>query len=60
MTPSILKAFYTIAVFIIGASIAILFVVKPDTAEYVVTILSIGVGSLLLLLVAITNWFLNR
>lgn len=60
MTPSILKSFYTIAVFIVGASIALLFVVEPDTAEYFVTMLSIGVGSLLLLVVALANWYINR
>ncbi|MCY3779911.1 MAG: hypothetical protein OXG78_06355 [Chloroflexi bacterium] len=60
MTPSILKVFYTIAVFIVGASLALLFIVPPDSAEYVVTLLSACVGAVLLILVALTTWFINR
>ncbi len=60
MTPELLKGFYRIAVFIWVVSIALLFVVKPDTAEYVVTLMSIGIGALLLVLVILTSRYFNK
>lgn len=60
MTPSILKAFFSLAVFIIGASLILLLVVPQDSPEFIVTLLSICVGSALLLLVALTSRFFNR
>ena len=60
MTPSILKVFYTLAVFIVGASLVLLFIVPPDSAEYIATLLSACVGTVLLILVALTTWFINR
>ena len=60
MTPNILKGFYRIAIFVIGTSLALLFVVKPNSAEFVVTLLSICVGTTLLLLVMLTTWYINR
>ncbi len=60
MTPELLKGFYRIAVFVLGVSIALLFVVKPNTAEFVVTVLSIGVGSALLVLVIVTSRYFNQ
>ena len=60
MTPNMLKVFYTIASFIIGTSLMLLFIVPPDSPEYFVTLLSICVGALLLLLVALTAKFINR
>lgn len=60
MTPELLKGFYRIAIFVLGVSIALLFVVKPDTAEFVVTVLSIGIGSALLILVILTSRYFNK
>ncbi len=60
MTPELLKGFYRIAVFVLGVSFALLFVVKPDTAEFVVTLLSIGVGAVLLVLVILTSRYFNN
>lgn len=60
MTPSMLKVFYSVAVFVIGASVLLLFIVKPDSPEYVVTLLSICIGSVLLILVALTARYFNR
>ncbi len=60
MTPNMLKVFYTVAVFIIGASLFLLLIVPPDSPEYFVTLLSIGVGAILLILVALTTWIINR
>ena len=60
MAPELLKGFYRIAVFVLGVSIALLLVVKPDTAEFVVTLLSIGVGAALLIMVFLTSRYFNR
>ena len=60
MTPSMLKVFFRIAIFIVGASLLLLIIVPPESPEYVVTWLSICVGSVLLALVGLTAWFINR
>lgn len=60
MTPELLKGFYRIAVFVLGVSIFLLFFVKPDSAEYVVTLMSIGVGAALLAAVILTSRYFNR
>ena len=60
MTPELLKGFYRIAVFVLGVSIALLFVVKPDSAEFVVTLMSIAVGAALLVAVILTSRYFNR
>ena len=60
MTPDMLKVFFRIAIFVVGASLLLLFIVPPESPEYVVTWLSICVGSVLLALVGLTAWFINR
>ncbi|MCY4464928.1 MAG: hypothetical protein OXE46_05270 [Chloroflexi bacterium] len=60
MTPEVLKAFYRMAVFVLGASILLYFLVEPDSAEHAITILSAGIGAVLLLLVALASWIMNR
>lgn len=60
MSPELLKGFYRIGVFVVGTSVLLLFVVEPDSAEYFVTLLSIGIGVVLLLLVGLTAWYVNR
>ncbi len=60
MAPELLKGFYRIAVFVLGLSITMLFVVKPNSAEYVVTLMSMGIGSVLLVLVILTSRYLNK
>lgn len=60
MSPELLKGFYRIGVFVVGTSVLLLFVVEPDSAEYFVTLLSIGIGVILLLLVGLTAWYVNR
>ena len=60
MTPNLLKVFYTIASFIVGASLLLLFIVPPDSPEYIVTLMSTCVGAALLILVVLTARFLNR
>ncbi len=60
MTPEMLKAFYRMGVFVLGTSVLLFFIVEPDSAEHAVTILSAGVGAILLLLVALASWMMNR
>ncbi len=60
MGPEMLKAFYRMAVFVLGASVLLLFVVEPDSAEHAITILSAGIGAMLLLLVLFFSRFFNR
>ena len=60
MAPELLRGFYRIAVFVLCVSLAVLFVVKPDSAEYVVTLMSMGIGSVLLVLVILTSRYLNK
>jgi preprotein translocase subunit Sss1 len=60
MAPELLKAFFRAGVFVTGTSVFLLFIVKPDTAEFVITILSICIGITLLALVALVSWFVNR
>ena len=60
MTPELLKGFYRIAVFVLGVSIVLLFFVEPDSAEFVVTLMSIGVGAALMTAVILTSRYFNR
>ena len=60
MSPELLKGFYRVGVFIIGASVFLLFIVEPDTAEFVVTLLSLCIGVTLLALVSLAAWYVNR
>ena len=60
MSPNMLKVFFTMASFIIGTSLVLLFIVPPDSPEYFVTLMSICVGAILLFLVALTAKFINR
>lgn len=60
MTPELLKGFYRLAIFILGMSIVLLFIVEPDTAEFAVTLMSMGVGAALLVLVILTNRYINK
>ena len=60
MTPDLLKSFYRIAIVVVGTSLALLFIVKPGSAEFVVTLLSICVGTTLLVLVMLVSWYANR
>ena len=60
MPPEMLKAFYRMGVFVLGASTLLFFLVEPDSAEHAITILSAGVGALLVLLVALASWLMNR
>ena len=60
MNPDRLKAFYRMGIFVAGSSALLLFVVKRDSAEFVVTILSLGIGLILMLLVSLVTWYINH
>ena len=60
MAPEMLKTFYAMAVFVLGASLLLLLVVKPDTAEHAITVMSAVIGATLLLLVTVVARFFNR
>ncbi len=60
MSPELLKIFYRVAVFLVVVSLGLLFIVPADSAEYVVTWMSLFVGALLLVLVLFVSWFSNR
>ena len=60
MTPEMLKTFYKMGVFVLGASLLLLFVVEPDSAEHAISVLSAFIGAALIGLVALASWFLNR
>jgi hypothetical protein len=53
------KAFFRFGVWITLLSMLLLFVVKPGSAEFVVTILTIGIGVLLMVLVALAIRFIS-
>ena len=60
MTPELLKTFYKMGVFVLGASLLLLFVVEPDSAEQAISVMSAVIGAALIGLVALASWFMNR
>ncbi|MCA9883779.1 MAG: hypothetical protein KC546_11005 [Anaerolineae bacterium] len=60
MSPDILKAFFRMGVFVAGTSGLLLFLVKRDSAEFVITVLSLCVGLTLLGLVSLVIWYTNN
>ena len=60
MGPDLLKSFFRAGVFVAGTSVFLLFIVKRDSAEFVITILSLCVGLTLIGLVALASRYANR
>lgn len=60
MSPDLLKAFFTAGVFVAGTAIFLLFIVPRDSAEFVITVVSLGIGIVLMLLVWLMTWYTNR
>ncbi len=58
MNRSALQAYLRLGTLIVVGSVLLLMVQTPDTAEYVVTVLSLCVGALLVALVALVARFL--
>jgi hypothetical protein len=60
MSPDLLQSFFRAGVFVFGTSIFLLFIVKRDSAEFVITIVSLCIGLVLMLLVSLMVWYTNR
>jgi len=60
MTPDLLKSFFRAGVFVTGTSVFLLFIVKRDSAEFVITVLSLCIGLILIGLVALASRYANR
>ncbi len=53
MSPEAGQLWFRVAVFITLTSLALLFFQQPGTAEFVVTVLALGVGIIMIALIAI-------
>lgn len=60
MSPDLLKAFFRAGIFVAGTSAFLLLTVERNSAEFVITILSLCIGVLLMLLVGLMVWYTNR
>jgi hypothetical protein len=52
-----LRGFFRLGMFIVVLAVVLLFVVKPGSAEFVATVLSLVVGAILL---ALVGWVARR
>ncbi len=57
MSPDVLKLFFRLAIFILLSSSFMVLVVPKNSAEFVVSVLSLVVGTLLMILVILVNIF---
>ena len=57
MNSGLLKIFFRLAVFILLTSIFMVLAVPKDSAEFVVSVLSLGIGICLVTLVVLVNLF---
>ncbi|MBN1921139.1 MAG: hypothetical protein JW892_07850 [Anaerolineae bacterium] len=53
MSPEAGQLWFRVAIFITLTSLALLFFQQPGTAEFVVTVLALGVGVVMIALIAI-------
>ncbi|MGB1287471.1 MAG: hypothetical protein ACPG7F_13110 [Aggregatilineales bacterium] len=60
MSPELLKSFFRAGVFTAGTSVFLLFIVERDSAEFVITVVSLGVGITIMALVFFMAWLANR
>ena len=60
MSLDLLKSFFRAGVFVFGTSVFLLFIVKRNSAEFVITIVSLCIGLVLMLSVALVAWYTNR
>jgi hypothetical protein len=60
MSPDLLKSFFRAGMFVAGTSVFLLFIVERDSAEFVITLLSLCIGVVLMLLVGLMVWYTNR
>lgn len=57
MSPEVGRLWFRIAFFLVLISAGLLFILKPGSAEYVVTVMTLVVGMLLILAI---KWLINR
>ncbi|HMN14563.1 MAG TPA: hypothetical protein PKD55_19775 [Bellilinea sp.] len=57
MSPEVGRLWFRIAFFLVLISAGLLFILKPGSAEYVVTVMTLVVGILLILAI---KWLINR
>ena len=60
MSPDLLKAFFRAGIFVAGTAVFLLFIVQRDSAEFVITVVSLVIGLVLMLLVGLAIWHTNR
>jgi len=60
MAPQLLKHFFRIGIFLTITSLLLAVANKPGSAEFVISIVSAVIGVVLLLLVWLVAWWLNR
>ncbi len=60
MAPELLKAFFRAGWFVAGTSCVLVFVTDPDSAEFAISVVSLGIGLCLLGLVALVTWWSSR
>ena len=60
MNPGGLKLFFRLGMFVTLVGLFLVFTVPPDSAEFVVSVLSLAFGLALLLLIALFSWWSGR
>jgi hypothetical protein len=60
MAPGGLKLFFRLGMFVTLTALFLVFTVPRDSAEFVVSVLSLIIGVTLLLLIAIVSWWSQR
>lgn len=60
MDPKFLKYFFGVGIFLTITSLFLIFITPRDSAEFVISVLSLGIGLTVVLLVAIVTRWINR
>lgn len=60
MNPGGLKLFFRLGVFVVLVALFLVFTVPRDSAEFVISVLSLLIGLILLGLILLVNWWGGR
>ena len=60
MAPEGLKLFFRLGMFVTLTGLFLVFTVPRDSAEFVVSVLSLGLGVTLLVLIALVSWWTGK
>jgi len=60
MTPDVFRAFFRGGIFVALIGLLLTLSVPPNSAEFVVSVCSTGIGVALIALVLIANWWTGR